>query len=172
MSGAELDDDAAFERAMEMNAMLDEYRRNAITAGRYQKRMRAAYPDEYFETRFRAERTLGWGGSNFVIISACGPRGTPRDAVREAAADAELRHVLQSFGCSPQRVTGYSPCTGHAEPSWAAPIGEIEAVRVGARFAQDAIHLVRSGTLWVAACRDDRVPAPVGKLAERVDALA
>jgi hypothetical protein len=171
MTGPELDHDEAFKRAMQMNAMLGEYRRNAITAGRYQKRMREAYPAEYFETRFRVRDRVGWGGSNFVIISACSTTGTSRDPVREANADRELREVLEAFGCSPQRVVGYSPRTGHTEPSWAAPIGELEGVRVGARFAQDAIYLLRGDTLWVAACRDDRAPAPVGKLEELLDVM-
>lgn len=169
MTGHESDEDAAFERALAMNGMLGEYRRNAITAGRYRTRVRAAYPSEYFDTRFRAETPLDWGSSNFAIISACATTGTLRDAAREAADDTRLHARLQSFGCSPRRVTGYSPHTGHAEASWAAPIGEIEAVRVGAEFSQDAIYLVRGGTLWVAACRDDRAPTPVGPLGERVD---
>jgi hypothetical protein len=105
---------------------------------------------------------LDWGGRGFVIISACATTGSATDPKREVAQDAELHEVLRSFGCSPRRVTGYSPRTGHAEASWAAPIGEIEAVRVGARFAQDAIYLERDGMLWVAACRDERAPAPVG----------
>ncbi len=164
-----MDPEEGLANALAMNAQLGEYRRNAITAGRYRRRVSEAYPPEYFETRFRVEHPLGWGGNDFVIISACATTGTQRDAVREATDDARLHAELTAFGCSPQRVTAYSPRTGHAESRWAAPIGEIEAVRVGARFAQDAIYVVRRGTLWVAACRDERAPAPVGPLAERVE---
>lgn len=165
-----MDPEEGLAHALAMNAQLGAYRRNAITAGRYRKRVSEAYPPEYFETRFRVEYPFGWGENNFVIISACATADMERDAVREAADDARLHAELMAFGCSPQRVTAYSPITGHARSGWAAPIGEIEAVRVGARFAQDVIHVLRRGTVWVAACRDDRAPAPVGPWAERVDA--
>ncbi len=163
------DPEEGLANALAMNAQLGEYRRNAITAGRYRKRVSEAYPPECFETRFRVEHPFGWGGNDFVIISACASAGTERDSVREAVDDARLHAELTAFGCSPQRVTAYSPSTGHVRSGWAAPIGEIEAVRLGARFGQDVIHVLRRGTLWVAACRDERAPAPVGPWTERVD---
>lgn len=123
----------------------------------------------YFATRFRCPSAHPAWPDRFAIISACATTGEHWDAAREAAADAALHAALVARGLWVARITGYSPETGHAEPSWAAAMPLADAVALGADFAQDAIYWVDGDVLSVHRCRGDGATAPVGLFRERLD---
>lgn len=123
----------------------------------------------YFETRFRCPGAPPAWPARFAIISACATTGERWEAAREAAADEALHVALMARGAWVARVTGYSPQTGHAEPSWAAAIPFDAACTLGAAFAQDAIYWVEGDALGVSRCVGDRTLVPVGGFRERVD---
>jgi hypothetical protein len=62
-----------------------------------------------------------------------------------------------------------SPITQHAEPGYAAALEFEEACKIGARFKQDAIYYVSSGTLFVSHCDHRRGLKPITKFSKRVD---
>ena len=66
-------------------------------------------------------------------------------------------------------VKGYSPDTGHEEPSYAVAISPVVACDLGLRFHQDAVFYVRAGLLCVTHCDNRRALLPVGPFRERVD---
>ena len=124
----------------------------------------------YFETRFRCEAPPSAWPAHFAIVSAYATTGERWDAAREATADAALHAALLTRGAWVSRVTGYSPTTGHAEPSWAAAIPFDAACDLGATFHQDAIYWVDGDALGVSRCTGDRTVVPVGAFRARVDA--
>ena len=67
------------------------------------------------------------------------------------------------------RIVGYSPSSGHAEPSWAVEMPIREAREVGSRFKQDAIFAVRGDRLRVIRCGASCLSAVVGSFLERLD---
>ncbi|MDZ7778503.1 MAG: DUF3293 domain-containing protein [Gemmatimonadota bacterium] len=129
----------------------------------------------YFETRFRmpAPGHHEWP-AEFVILSAHATTGEswPADVSERAdrRLENELRVRMGEEGL--WRVTGYSPTTGHAEPSWAAQLPFDEACDLGLRFRQDALYLVRGDTLYVSHCDERRAPVRVGSFRARLDAAA
>jgi hypothetical protein len=124
----------------------------------------------YFETRFRCDGPLPIWPTRFAIISAHATTGERWDAAREVTADAALHAALLARGAWMTRVTGYSPTTEHAEPSWAAAIPFDAACDLGATFHQDAIYWVDGDTLGVSRCTGDRTIVPVGAFRARIDA--
>src|SRR6516225_1853575 len=54
------------------------------------------------------------------------------------------------------RLFGYSPTSGHAEPSWAADLPLDEGCNIGQRFRQDAIYHVKNDELSVTRCDESR----------------
>jgi hypothetical protein len=124
----------------------------------------------YFETRFRCDGPLPVWPTRFAIISAHATTGERWDATREVTADAALHAALLARGAWMTRVTGYSPTTEHAEPSWAAAIPFDAACDLGATFHQDAIYWVDGDTLGVSRCTGDRTIVPVGAFRARIDA--
>jgi hypothetical protein len=123
--------------------------------------------EAYFETRFRVGGEHAWPGE-FAIISAYPTTGTTWPASRIDRADEMLRNVIASRGVWMARLTGFSPKTGHAEPSWAAAIGYDEACDLGRDFLQDAIYWVDGDVLSVSYCDARRRLELVGPFRERV----
>jgi len=127
----------------------------------------------YFETRFRSptgiELPAEWP-SSFAIISAYATTGQVWTDEQNQAADDELRHEFASRNVWHQRIIGYSPSTGHEEPSWIAGIGWGKACNVGFVCKQDAIYYVSDDVLTVSHCDHRREPVMVGKFSERLDA--
>lgn len=121
----------------------------------------------YFETRFRVETEHEWP-HEFVIISACATTGTRWSSERTAKADAALRATLAARGLWHVRITGFSPATEHAEPSWAIAMPFLDACDLGREFLQDAIYHVEGDALSVSHCDERRGPMPVGRFRERV----
>jgi hypothetical protein len=123
----------------------------------------------YFETRFRSTKPLAGWPAEFVIISAFATTGDSWTSQENEYADSRLASALAVTGAWLHRVTGYSPTTGHAEPSWAVELPLDEARIAGARFHQDAIYYVRADQLYVTHCAAHSELVHVGVFRSRLD---
>jgi hypothetical protein len=106
----------------------------------------------YFETRFRSPRPVTRWPAEFVVISAFATTGQTWTAQQNEDADRTLASDLVARGVWLERVTGYSPATDHAEPSWAVELSLDAACILGLRFHQDAIYHVKDDRLSVTRC--------------------
>lgn len=122
----------------------------------------------YFNIAFRTDTPVQEWPAAFVIISAYATTGETWSAERNAVADQRLHAELLRRACTPKRITGYDPETGHAEPSWAVELPMAEALAVGRDFLQDAIFVVQGDDLLVALCNNPQVPQTVGHFRERM----
>jgi hypothetical protein len=126
-------------------------------------------PPAYFDTRFKLGLPLPELPDSFAIITAYAATGevwTPED---NQTANEALRAELEREGQLIGAITGYSPVTQHAEPGYAAALEFEEACKIGARFKQDAIYFVSSGTLFVSHCDHRRSLKPITQFSKRVD---
>ncbi|MGV3485936.1 MAG: DUF3293 domain-containing protein [Planctomycetaceae bacterium] len=123
----------------------------------------------YFDVRFRIEASPDVWPARFVIISAWATTGQTWTAAQNHAADQRLGEWLAARNLWHLRVTGYSPTTGHAEPSWAVSMALEEGRDVGRDFEQDAIYFVDADQLSVTHCRPDSDLWLVGGFRERLD---
>jgi len=125
----------------------------------------------YFETRFRlGELVLSWP-DEFVIISAYATTGQNWTASENEEADHRLATELRRSRRWLARVVGYSPTSGHAEPSWAVELPLQEGRALGARYRQDAIYLVKAGLLLVTSCDASGKVILVGAFRERIEVV-
>jgi len=106
----------------------------------------------YAETHFAVEVPLTDSPAEFAIITAFATTGEAWTDAENRAADEALETLLRAQTHWLNRITGYSPTTGHAERGWAAELFFEQACEIGLRFKQDAIYFVRNGTLFVSHC--------------------
>lgn len=130
--------------------------------------IRTAMHPDYFETHFHVQDPVPCWPNEFVIISAFATTGKSWTLEENQAADENLIAKLRKRGCWITRVTGYSPRTGHSEPSWAAEIPLYEACDLGMHFRQDAIYHVLGDVLSVTNCDREGKLVPVGGFRERL----
>ncbi len=123
----------------------------------------------YMETRFRAERPCVYWPKEFVILSAYATTGQTWSEERNMAADRRLEAELRARGTWFLRIEGYSPSSGHCEPSWATTMPLEAAVQIGRRFEQDAIFYVHDETLSLVYCDGRRASQAVGLFLSRLD---
>lgn len=123
----------------------------------------------YFETRFRTQNPVSEWPFEFVILSACATTGETWKPEENAAADRALEGDLVRRAGWLVRIVGYSPVSGHAEPSWATEMPLAEARETGRRFRQDAIFLVRGDALCVTRCDESAELASIGSFRGRLD---
>lgn len=123
----------------------------------------------YAATRFRLSAPAPLWPDAFVILSAYATTGEQWPNEENLAADEELAAELQSFDVWRVRITGYSPETGHAEPSWAADLPVETGREIGRRYRQDAIFVVEDGELGYLHCDGNAVVTWIGRFEERVD---
>ena len=117
----------------------------------------------YFETLFDAHGFSGEWPARFAIVTAWATTGTCLSQAANAEADRQLELELQRRGSWRQRITGYSPTTGHAEPGWAAELPFDDAGDLGLMFLQDAIYFVDADQMYVTHCDGRRQRIPVGE---------
>jgi hypothetical protein len=122
----------------------------------------------YFKTHFRPERPCSDWPEQFAIITGYATTGEIWTAEENESADSALADDLARSGKWHERITGYSPTTGHAEPGWAVEMDLAEACDLGLRYLQDAIYFVTGDELWVTLCAEPRDRAFVGGLRERI----
>ncbi len=138
-------------------------------AGRVASSPLLSIPPEYQQTRFRLHHAVTSWPATFVIVSAYATTGESWPAERNEQADAELGREIERLGGWHARLTGYSPETGHAEPSWAVQLHYESGLELGRRFDQDAIFVVDDLNLSLGYCADGRQSADIGPFLERVD---
>lgn len=124
----------------------------------------------YFDTRFKLGLPLDALPDAFAIITACATTGEVWTEEENRTANENLRAELEAGGNLLGSITGYSPATQHAEPGFAASVPFEEACKIGAKFKQDAIYYVSSGTLFVSHCDHRRCLKPVTLFSQRADA--
>lgn len=123
---------------------------------------------EYFQTHFDP---AGFGGPwplQFAIITAYATTGEQWLPEVNNKADLELKFELLKLHVWSQRITGFSPQTGHSEPGWAVDLSFSDACDLGQRFRQDAIYFVRGDKLFVSCCDERRNETLVGSFRERL----
>ncbi len=125
----------------------------------------------YFDTRFRIDTMPDDWPTQFVILSAWATTGHTWTQDANEAADRQLAQLLAGRGLWPVRITGYSPITGHAEPSWAFPMPLRDACDLGQQFQQDALYYVEADQLSVTHCDHRRCVVPVGSFRQRLDVM-
>jgi N-formylglutamate amidohydrolase len=122
----------------------------------------------YFTIAFRTEAPQEHWPDQFVIITAYATTGETWSDERNTEADQRLHAELLLRGCTPLRITGYDPATGHAEPGWAVELPMEEALVVGRAYLQDAIFAVRGDALAVVPCNSLPTQHAIGHFRERV----
>jgi Protein of unknown function (DUF3293) len=124
----------------------------------------------YFETRFRTSQPVTDWPSEFVILSAFATTGESWTPHQNERADDRLASELRMRGGWFVRIFGYSPKSGHAEPSWAVELPLDEGCNIGQRFLQDAIYHVKNDELSVTRCNERGALVRVGSFRSRLDA--
>lgn len=124
---------------------------------------------EYLETRFRVQDASVTWPQKFAIISAFATTGETWTEERNRAADLNLKTKLSQWDGSPIRVVGYSPKSGHAEPSWAAALQLHDSLTIARNFLQDAIYYVEADALSVVSCREPMKQIGMGSFRSRLD---
>jgi hypothetical protein len=123
----------------------------------------------YFGTRFRTDQSVIDWPSEFVILSAFATTGQAWTPDQNEAADRRLESELRTRGGWLVGIFGYSPTSGHTEPSWAIDLPLQEGCSIGRRFLQDAIYHVKNDELSVARCGEQRALVHVGSFRHRFD---
>ncbi len=122
----------------------------------------------YFETNFRMEAPIDSWPDQFAIITGFATTGESWTDDRNDAADQRLLAQLTAAGHHPIRLAGFSPVTGHAEPSWAVPMDWPAACDLGLEFLQDAVYWVDQDSLFITYCDDRRALVRVGSFRDRL----
>ena len=123
----------------------------------------------YFETRFRLSEPVRAWPQEFVIISAYATTGQAWTANDNEAADHQLASQLASGKGWLVRIVGYSPTSGHAEPSWAVALSLDEGCALGGTYRQDAIYHVETDELSVRSRDPTGEFARIGSFRQRLD---
>lgn len=126
----------------------------------------------YFDTRFRVESLPETWPEQFVILAAWATTGQQWTRAQNEAADGELAQWLARHRLWHHRITGYSPLTGHAEPSWACLLSLDEACDLGLQFQQDALYFVAGDELYVTHCDARRSLQYVSSFRQRLDPVS
>ncbi|MDA0313279.1 MAG: DUF3293 domain-containing protein, partial [Gemmatimonadetes bacterium] len=116
----------------------------------------------YFETRFIVSAEPTDWPDEFVIVSAHATTGERWTTEENEGAHLELLQEVERLGARVGTVVGFSPTTGHAEPSVVAKLPLSTGCDLGMRFRQDAIYHVLGDQLSVTYCDDRRGLVPVG----------
>lgn len=122
----------------------------------------------YASTHFRVKSLPPRWPPEFVIIAAYATTGQAWSDTDNAEADQNLTAELASLDLWSLRITGYSPDTGHAEPGWAVELPSEEGRRIGRRFNQDAIFVVRADALGYVSCKGHGKVTWLGAFRERL----
>ncbi|MDA1189805.1 MAG: DUF3293 domain-containing protein [Chloroflexi bacterium] len=121
----------------------------------------------YFETCFLVADLEPWP-LEFAILSAYATTGEQWTPERNQVADRVLEAELLDTTRWMRRLTGFSPISGHAEPSWAVQLPFATACDVGLRYQQDAIYFVAGDDLSVSFCDARRRLIQIGRFRERL----
>lgn len=123
----------------------------------------------YFAIAFRTEAPVTAWPADFVILTAYATTGETWSPERNSEADQRLHAELVRRGCTPLRITGYDPQSGHAEPGWAVEMMVEDALDLGCAYLQDAIFAVNEDALFVYRCAEPRECVRVGDFRVRTN---
>ncbi|CAB1276450.1 DUF3293 domain-containing protein [Candidatus Nitrosacidococcus tergens] len=123
----------------------------------------------YFETHFKTPTYIKNWPNEFAIITAYATTGEVWTEERNNQADNNLKSELLKQSGWVERLIGYSPTTGHAEPGWATAISFDIACNIGQLFYQDAIYYVESNQLYVSFCDHRRFKVFVESFQARIE---
>ena len=123
----------------------------------------------YFAIAFRTEAPVTAWPADFVILTAYATTGETWSPERNSEADQRLHAELVRRGCTPLRITGYDPQSGHAEPGWAVEMMVEDALDLGCAYLQDAIFAVNEDALFVCRCAEPRECVRVGDFRVRTN---
>lgn len=110
----------------------------------------------YYSVRFKTNGPVTHWPAHFVIVTGWATTGEVWTAAANELANLRLEAELASTGRWFAPITGYSSETGHGEPGFAVVMTPDEGTALGRRYRQDAIYVVRDGSLWVRYCADER----------------
>jgi len=97
----------------------------------------------------------GWP-EEFVVVTACNPRGEIVDAERNEFLDRELSALLEVKGLVHCRLTGGSPDGFHREPGYLVKCDGEVGLELGRRFEQVGIYQVLANELYLIDCKDEK----------------
>ena len=120
----------------------------------------------FLQAVFHGVKPMGGWPDEFVIVTACNPRGEIVDAERNEFLDRELSTLLEVKGLVHCRVTGGSSDGSHLEPGYLVECDGEVGLELGRRFDQMAIYGVVDGELYLIDCKDGK-ETPVAKWASR-----
>ena len=110
----------------------------------------------FLQAVFHGVKPIAGWPEEFVIVTACNPRGEIVDAKRNECLDRELSAFLEVKGLVHCRMTGGSPDGSHREPGYLVKCyGEV-GLELGRRFEQVAIYGVVDGELYLVDCQDEK----------------
>jgi hypothetical protein len=120
----------------------------------------------FLEAVFHGVEPMGGWPEEFVVVTACNPRGEIVDAERNESLDRELSALLELKGLVHCRMTGGSPDGSHREPGYLVECDGEVGLELGRRFEQVGIYQVFGGELYLVDCQDGK-QTPVAKWASR-----
>ena len=111
---------------------------------------------------------LDWP-AEFLIISAYATTGQSWPPDENQQADQRLASELRDRNCWLVRIVGYSPTSGHEEPSWAVALPPDVGIIIGRRYRQDAIYHVNNDILSCIECEGSEEYIDIGSFRGRLD---
>ena len=111
---------------------------------------------------FHGVEPMGGWPRQFVVVTACNPRGEIVDAERNESLDRELSALLEVKGLVHCRMTGGSPDGSHREPGYLVESDGEVGLELGRRFEQVGIYQVLVGELYLVDCQNGK-QTPIGK---------
>ena len=97
----------------------------------------------------------GWP-DEFMIVTACNPRGEIVDAERNECLDRKLSAFLEDKGLNHCRMIGGSPDGSHRESGYLVEIDLPLGLELGRKFEQVGIYRVVAGELYLVDCKDGK----------------
>ena len=122
----------------------------------------------YLATHFSCDVKIDNYPTQFAIITAYATTGENWTDAENSLADNQLKSYLELRSNWIERLTGYSPETGHAEAGWAVAVSWDDACDIGLKFKQDAIYYVANNILTVSYCDERRQHVYVDEFIKRV----
>jgi hypothetical protein len=120
----------------------------------------------FLQAVFHGVEPMGGWPRQFVVVTACNPRGEIVDAERNESLDRELSALLEAKGLVHCRMTGGAPDGSHREPGYLVESDWEVGLELGRRFEQVAIYQVFGGELYLVDCQDGK-QTPVAMWASR-----
>ena len=110
----------------------------------------------FLQAVFHGVKPIAGWPEEFVIVTACNPRGEIVDAERNESLDHELSAFLEVKGLVHCRMTGGAPDGSHREPGYLVKCDGEVGLELGRRFEQVGIYQVLANELYLIDCKDEK----------------